>query len=67
MMVEKFAPYVSGEEEDGNGKSEPAAIYLSALVAIDTEEMKFDDVDDTVVVLSSVETEMYRIQQKGKK
>jgi hypothetical protein len=29
--------------------------------------MKFDVDDDTMVVLGSVENEVYRIQQKGKK
>jgi hypothetical protein len=43
MMVEKFAPDVSGEEEDGDGKSEPAATYLSAHAGIDTEEI-YDEV-----------------------
>jgi hypothetical protein len=28
---------------------------------------KFDDDDDTMVVLSSVDSEVYRIKQKGKK
>jgi hypothetical protein len=39
MMDEKFAPDVSGKEEDGDGKSELAATYWSVLVGIDTEEI----------------------------
>jgi hypothetical protein len=71
MMDEKFASVVSEEEdEDDVGKSEPPATFLSALEGIDTVRkylMKFDANDNTIAALSSIENEVYRVQQKAKK
>jgi hypothetical protein len=70
MMDEKFTSGVSEEEEDDGGKSEPPATFLSALEGIDTVRkylMKFDVNDNTMAALSSLENEVYRVQQKAKK
>jgi hypothetical protein len=70
MMDEKFTSGVSEKEDDDGGKSEPPAIFLSALVGIDTVKkylMKFDVGDNMVAALSSIENEVYRVQQKVKK
>jgi hypothetical protein len=70
MMDEMFTSGVSEEEEDGGGKSEPPATFLSALEGIDTVRkylMQFDVDDNTTAALSSIENEVYRVQQKVKK
>jgi hypothetical protein len=71
-MDEKFTSGVSEEEEeeDDGGKSEPPATFLSALEGIDTVRkylLKFDVDDNTMVALSRIENEVYRVQQKAKK
>jgi hypothetical protein len=51
-------------------KSEPPATFLSALEAADSVRkylMKFDVDDNTMAALSSIENEVYRVQQKVKK
>jgi hypothetical protein len=51
-------------------KREPPATFLSALEGINTVRkylMKFDVDDNTTAALSSIENEVYRIQQKAKK
>jgi hypothetical protein len=71
MMDENFTCCVSEEEEEDNaGKSEPPATFLSAMEGIDTVRkyfMKFDVNDNTMAALSSIENEVYRVQQKAKK
>jgi hypothetical protein len=74
MMDEEFTSGVSveaeGEEEDDVAKCEPQAAFLSALEGIDTVRkylMKFDVHDNTMAALSSIQNEVYRVQQKAKK
>jgi hypothetical protein len=58
------------EEEGDGGKSEPPATFLSALEGIDTVRkylMKFDVNDNMMAALSSIENEVYKVQQKAKK
>jgi hypothetical protein len=60
---------VSEEEEDDDRKSEPPATFLSAPEDIDTVRkylMKFDVDDNTMAALSSIENEVYSVQQKVK-
>jgi hypothetical protein len=71
VMDEKFTSGVSEEEEEvDGGKSEPPATFLSALEGIDTVRkylMKFDVNDNMMAALSSIENEVFRVQQKAKK
>jgi hypothetical protein len=69
MMDKKFTSSVSEEEEDDGGKSEPPATFLLALEGIDTVRkylMKFD-VENMMAALSSIENQVYRVQQKAEK
>jgi hypothetical protein len=69
MVYEKFSSDVSeGEEEDG-GKGEHPATFSSALEGMDTMRkylLKFY-ADNTMADFTSIENEVYRIQQKAKK
>jgi hypothetical protein len=67
MMDEKFTSGVSEEEEeeDDGGKSEPPA--LDGIDTVRKYLMKFDVDDNTMAALSSIENEVYRVQQKAKK
>lgn len=69
MAGEKFTSDVSEEEDDG-AKSEPQATVLSALEGISTvrkELMKSDADDNTVAGHSSIDYNVYRVQQEENK
>jgi hypothetical protein len=55
-------------EEEGGGKSEPPATFLSALGDIHTVRkylIKSDVKDNPMAALSSIENKVYRVQQKA--
>jgi hypothetical protein len=74
MMDEKFTSDVSeeveGEEEDEGERSELVAKFLSALEGMETLRkylMKFDVSVNMMAALSSIENDVYRVQQKAMK